>query len=392
MTVLQMYRVSIGQVGEKPGSIKMVTSDNLATITTAGYLNGIGNQVTPSVQIAPSDVIECLYAYSPITDNGTLVFLQPLIVNGVITLVAWDNPSSEPLTDGHIFVGNASNVATDVAMSGDIAITNAGVTSISAGVIVNADVKADAAIAYSKLAALNSAQILVGSAGNVATAVAVTGDIAITNAGVTSIASGVIVDADVKADAAIAYSKLATLTSGNILVGSAGNVATSVALSGDATMSDTGAITLASNAVTSSRMSPLLMKYASVSMSSAEFKGAYAAPKLLVAAGGADTLLVLESVQVLMTYGTTQYANGGVAHIQYDSTANGAGIIASSTQAAANFFDAASTALGFNQGVVKQPFTTAVNKGLYFSNVTGAFDTGDSNFIVHIWYRIIPTV
>lgn len=55
------------------------------------------------------------------------------------------------LPSAEIFVGNASSVATAVAMSGDIGITNAGVTSIQAGAVTNAKVSASAAIAYSKL-------------------------------------------------------------------------------------------------------------------------------------------------------------------------------------------------------------------------------------------------
>lgn len=62
---------------------------------------------------------------------------------------------------------------------------------------------------------------------------------------VASIAAGVIVNADINAAAAIAFSKLASLTSSHILVGNAGNVATDVALSGDATLANTGALTLA---------------------------------------------------------------------------------------------------------------------------------------------------
>ncbi len=73
-------------------------------------------------------------------------------------------------------------------MSGDITIDNAGVTAIGAWVIVDADVNASAAIAFSKLATLTSGNILVGSAGNVPTSVAMTGDVTITNAGVTSVA------------------------------------------------------------------------------------------------------------------------------------------------------------------------------------------------------------
>lgn len=52
--------------------------------------------------------------------------------------------------------------------------------------IVNADISASAAIAFSKLASLSSANILVGNGSNVAAAVAVTGDISLTNAGVTA--------------------------------------------------------------------------------------------------------------------------------------------------------------------------------------------------------------
>jgi hypothetical protein len=82
-------------------------------------------------------------------------------------------------------------------------------TMIADGTIVNADINAAAAIAHSKLAALNSAQVLLGNASNVPTATTVTGDVTISNAGVTSIASGVIVDADINSDAEIAVSKLA---------------------------------------------------------------------------------------------------------------------------------------------------------------------------------------
>lgn len=59
---------------------------------------------------------------------------------------------SSTLTDGHILVGNASNVATDVAVTGDVTITNLGVVAIATGVIVNADINASAAIDASKIA------------------------------------------------------------------------------------------------------------------------------------------------------------------------------------------------------------------------------------------------
>lgn len=65
------------------------------------------------------------------------------------------------LTNGHILVGNASNQPADVAMSGDITIDNTGVTAIGAGIIVNADINASAAISVSKLAALSVSRLAV---------------------------------------------------------------------------------------------------------------------------------------------------------------------------------------------------------------------------------------
>lgn len=137
------------------------------------------------------------------------------------------------------------------------------------------------------------------------------------------------------------------------------------------------------------------LRYASVAVTSAEFKGAYAAPKLLIAAPGANQMIVVDQMQMVMTYGSANYANGGVVFAQYDSTANGAGVKATLTEAAADFFAAASTTFAFSgtQGntVGALPFSTTVNKGLYLSNATGAFDTGDSAFVVKIFYRIIAT-
>lgn len=55
---------------------------------------------------------------------------------------------------------------------------------------------------------LNSAQLLVGSVTNVATAQTITGDVTINNTGVTFISAGVIVNADVSATASIAFTKM----------------------------------------------------------------------------------------------------------------------------------------------------------------------------------------
>jgi hypothetical protein len=126
-------------------------------------------------------------------------------------------------------------------------------------------------------------------------------------------------------------------------------------------------------------------------VTAAQFNGMYATPILLVSAPGANKQLILDKVELIMTYGSAAYAAGGVAAVQWDSTANGAGVIASTTLAAATFQATASTTFVMNGGVVPAPFTTTVNKGFYLSNITGAFTTGDSTFVVKTHYHIVAT-
>ena len=134
-----------------------------------------------------------------------------------------------------------------------------------------------------------------------------------------------------------------------------------------------------------------IQQYASVAITAAEFNGMYAAPKLLIAAPGANKLIVVDRMELVMTYVSANYAAGGVVAAQYDNTVHGAGVLATNSEAAADFFAAASTTFMFNGSLVLAPFSTSVNKGLYLSNATGAFTTGDSTWVAKIHYRIIAT-
>lgn len=132
--------------------------------------------------------------------------------------------------------------------------------------------------------------------------------------------------------------------------------------------------------------------YAKVAITAAQWNGMYAAPKLLIAAPGANKLIVVDKIDLVMTFVAAAYAAGGVVGAQYDSTVHGAGTAASATEAAADFFAAASTTFHLGGGLsTGAAFTTSVNKGLYLSNLTQAFTTGDGTWQAHIWYKIIPT-
>ena len=98
--------------------------------------------------------------------------------------------------------------------TGTVTLPTGTVTSgmIADSTIVNADISASAAIALSKLANGTSGQIIVANASGVPTWVSETGDVTISDTGATAISAGVIVDADVNASAAIAQSKISGLT------------------------------------------------------------------------------------------------------------------------------------------------------------------------------------
>lgn len=76
--------------------------------------------------------------------------------------------------------------------------------------IVNDEIDASAAIALSKLANITAGQVLMGNGSNVPTATALSGDVTVSSSGTTAISSNVIVNADINASAAIALSKLDT--------------------------------------------------------------------------------------------------------------------------------------------------------------------------------------
>jgi hypothetical protein len=118
-----------------------------------------------------------------IPDTGTV---SNFLLSGWGQIVNADINAAAAIVYSKLSLSN-SIVNADINSSAAIAYSKLNLI----GSIVNSDISASAAIAFSKLAALTSANILVGSALNVATSVSVTGDVSITNTGVTSISSGI---------------------------------------------------------------------------------------------------------------------------------------------------------------------------------------------------------
>ena len=133
-----------------PNIVGIVTTDNLATITTAGYFASqlaavelLNNGVW---QWEIEDLIVIYYSANQIgffTYNSTTDAFVALAANGGL---------SNTLSSAFLFIGNGSNVATGVALSGDATITNAGVMTIAANAITTAKIL-DANVTLAKLAA-----------------------------------------------------------------------------------------------------------------------------------------------------------------------------------------------------------------------------------------------
>lgn len=116
----------------------------------------------------------------------------------------------------------------------------------------------------------------------------------------------------------------------------------------------------------------------SATLTQAQILGAYAAPALLVAAPGAGKVLVPKWATIYTNFQTAAFAGGGVAIVQYDTTVHGAGTNALAATIPAAEITAAASQIYNLAGSTAAALTGITNKGLYFSNATGAFTGGNA--------------
>jgi hypothetical protein len=112
MGILQITTDVPGQIGVKPRRVKIITTDNLATVTTAGYLNNVSLE---GYTIYNTDIIDMWYSavggLSGITTAGTYEVFTTSISNGVITLVQWTNSGDVllPVVSGDYAIFNGTS-------------------------------------------------------------------------------------------------------------------------------------------------------------------------------------------------------------------------------------------------------------------------------------------
>uniref|UniRef100_UPI004048467D tail fiber domain-containing protein n=1 Tax=Algoriphagus sp. TaxID=1872435 RepID=UPI004048467D len=108
-------------------------------------------------------------AQTQITANATSASTNATNIANIATdatNIATDITALKTLADGKIYLGNGSNVATEVKMSGDVTMTNAGVTTIANNAVTTAKILA-ANVTNTKIASgIDAAKLANGSVSN----------------------------------------------------------------------------------------------------------------------------------------------------------------------------------------------------------------------------------
>ena len=199
-----------------PTTLTTSASSALYTVPT-GYsaiikqlvvTNITGTAATFTFYIGAASAGNALFSGTSVAANDTVIInLSQVLTTGEVLRALASVGSALNLTvSGVLNDGPLASTATYIA---DNAITSA---KIADGAIVNADINASAAIAVSKLApSSSSGQVLMGGPSGAPTYTTASGDVTIDQSGVTAIGTGVIVNADINASAAIDQTKVSGL-------------------------------------------------------------------------------------------------------------------------------------------------------------------------------------
>lgn len=111
MGIVSIYTDTAGQVNVNPRRVKIISTNNLATITAAGYLN---TEVLSTYTVYPTDIFDIIYDYVQATNTGTYGQFLPTFSNGVVTL------NQSPGTGGVVLPTIANHIATYTDVAGTL--------------------------------------------------------------------------------------------------------------------------------------------------------------------------------------------------------------------------------------------------------------------------------
>ncbi len=130
MGIKSIVRVSVGSVDVGPGDVRLITTDNLATITAAGYINSN----ICDVALTTFDIVRAIYSLSG--GNGTYEEFTVTISNGVATLNQWTNPGDVllPVASNNLamFNGTVGQITDSGIPESEVIINNGTAQSVAA--------------------------------------------------------------------------------------------------------------------------------------------------------------------------------------------------------------------------------------------------------------------
>lgn len=165
-TVVDSFDTSLSSAAEWQYEVFNGSNKRVERLT-GGWL---GSTPTDDGGLATTDIGDTSGISFTVNISGSTVQLLALVTSGTwtvrgsrILIPVSGNGITLPtsLNNGTIWIGNASNQPTSQTLAGDVVMTNAGVTAITSGVIVNADINNSAAIAVSKLAPMTASKAVV---------------------------------------------------------------------------------------------------------------------------------------------------------------------------------------------------------------------------------------
>ena len=278
------------------GRILIGNNSNIATDQTISHdatlavngdltINSIDGQTINLGGLFTTTIDDITLAADPAGSNVTLPQLGTLATQSYVDAQIAAGEAS--LTSGYIFVGDASDVPVEVDLHGDADLANDGTltlanSGVTAGTYNSVTVNAKGLITSGSnpttlsgygitdalSTTLSDGTFLMGNGSNIATGVSMTGDATITNSGLltlvnTTVTPGTYAGLVVNSKGLITGGTNLTtlggygitdglstsLLDGTFLLGNGSGVATGVSMSGDATLNNAGVITLA-NTVT----------------------------------------------------------------------------------------------------------------------------------------------
>ena len=135
-----------------------------ATVTLGGNHLSFFGFAMPDGYAAKKVIIECYYTNAWIVTFAPSLNDTATISGANITDASTALTKLADMTAGSIVLANSSGVPVAVVLTGDITVTNAGVTAIGSKVIINGDISDEAAIEIAKLIGPTKGKILATNA------------------------------------------------------------------------------------------------------------------------------------------------------------------------------------------------------------------------------------